>query len=245
MSAMVTTKVAFYIELAYDPDQLTEHEAQKVALEGFPEIIRDGSQVVTVAFAERTHGGVDKDGVPDQPRAERPGRDKRRDQMTSAPEPRGVRVGVAAVIENAGRLLALRRQGSHGAGTWGLPGGHQELGEAPAETAVRETFEETGVTVEATQPLGFTDDQMLEVGKHYVTLFMQCRWLGGEPKILEPEKASAVAWFSPAELRSMGDRVFGPLRRFLDEHPEIGTALGAGTSTQVSPSGTAGARGAP
>lgn len=79
MSAMATTKVAYYVELAYDPDRLTEHEAQRVALEGFPEIIRDGSQVVTVAFAERTHGGVDKDCVPDQPRAERPGRDKKRD----------------------------------------------------------------------------------------------------------------------------------------------------------------------
>lgn len=156
-----------------------------------------------------------------------------------------VRVGVAAVIENAGRLLVLRRQGSHGAGTWALPGGHQELGEAPAETAVRETFEETGITVEVTQPLGFTDDQMLEVGKHYVTLFMQCRWLGGEPKILEPEKASAVAWFSPAELRSMGDEVFGPLRRFLDEHSEIGAAPGWYQAPVPHPAGPAGACGGP
>jgi hypothetical protein len=77
VSVTVTTKVAFYVELAYDPDRLTEAEAQRIALEGFPEVIRDGSQVVTVAFVERTHGGVDKDGVPHQPRAERPGRDKK------------------------------------------------------------------------------------------------------------------------------------------------------------------------
>lgn len=79
MSATATTKVAYYVELAYDPDRLTEAEAQRIALEGFPEIVRYNGQAVTVAFVERTHGGVDKDGVPDQPRAERPGRDKRRD----------------------------------------------------------------------------------------------------------------------------------------------------------------------
>ncbi|MET0188375.1 MAG: NUDIX domain-containing protein [Pseudonocardia sediminis] len=131
-----------------------------------------------------------------------------------------VRVGVAAVVEDAGRWLVLRRAGAHGAGTWGLPGGHQEFGESPETTAVRETAEETGLTVAATARLGFTDDPMPEAGRHYVTLFLACTVTAGTATILEPDKATDLAWLTPGELRARDD-LFAPLRRFLDEHPGI------------------------
>ena len=129
-----------------------------------------------------------------------------------------VRVGVAAVVEDAGRWLVLRRLGAHGAGTWGLPGGHQEFGESPEATAVREVAEETGLRVEATARLGFTDDPMPEVGRHYVTLFLACTALAGTAAIGEPDKATGLDWLTPDALRARDD-LFAPLRRFLDGHP--------------------------
>jgi hypothetical protein len=45
-----------------------------------------------------------------------------------------VRVGVGAVLVEGGRVLVMRRAGAHGAGLWGLPGGHQEFGESPERT---------------------------------------------------------------------------------------------------------------
>src|SRR5690606_9425075 len=42
-------------------------------------------------------------------------------------------------------LLQLRAGRNQNAGTWGLPGGAAEPGEPPGATAVRETFEETGL----------------------------------------------------------------------------------------------------
>nr|WP_296375063.1 NUDIX domain-containing protein [Pseudonocardia sp.] len=126
-----------------------------------------------------------------------------------------VRVGVGAVVAQDGRWLVLRRTGAHGAGTWGLPGGHQEFGESPEETAVREVAEETGLDVRATARLGFTDDPMPEIGRHYVTLFVACEVLGGEARITEPDKATDLAWTTPDELRARDD-LFAPLRRFLD-----------------------------
>jgi 8-oxo-dGTP diphosphatase len=119
------------------------------------------------------------------------------------------------VVSDEGRLLVMRRAGAHGAGTLALPGGHQEFGESPEQTAVREVGEETGLTVVATGRLGFTDDPMLEVGRHYVTLFIACSRVAGEARIMEPDKAEELAWLTPDELRARPADLFPPLRRFL------------------------------
>ena len=123
-------------------------------------------------------------------------------------------MGVAAVVADGGRWLVLRRAGAHGAGTWGLPGGHQEFGESPEATAVREVAEETGLRVVPTARLGFTDDPMPEADRHYVTLFLACAVTAGTATIREPDKATDLAWLSPEELRGRDD-LFAPLRRFL------------------------------
>src|SRR5690606_13616910 len=126
------------------------------------------------------------------------------------------RVGVGAVVRDGGRVLVMRRTGAHGAGTWGLPGGHQEDGESPEGAAARETLEETGLVVRPTARLGFSDDPMPEIGRHYVTLFIGCTVVTGEPELREPEKATALAWLTPDELRSRRAELFAPLGRCLD-----------------------------
>jgi ADP-ribose pyrophosphatase YjhB (NUDIX family) len=59
------------------------------------------------------------------------------------PESRGpAAVGDAAVIDDQGRLLLIRRADS---GKWALPGGALEVGETAVDGVLRETREEAGV----------------------------------------------------------------------------------------------------
>jgi 8-oxo-dGTP diphosphatase len=60
-------------------------------------------------------------------------------------------VAVAVVTSPLG-VLAVRR--ADGRPPWAFPGGQIEPGEIPAQAAVRETREETGLSVQATTVLG-------------------------------------------------------------------------------------------
>src|SRR4051794_4091881 len=55
-------------------------------------------------------------------------------------------VGVQVLVTKDRMVLLGRREGSFGAGTWGLPGGHLEFGESFEAAAARELREETGLS---------------------------------------------------------------------------------------------------
>jgi 8-oxo-dGTP diphosphatase len=60
----------------------------------------------------------------------------------------------AVVLDNAGRLLLIRRGHAPGAGLWSVPGGRVEPGESAAEAVEREVLEETGLRVRAGAEVG-------------------------------------------------------------------------------------------
>jgi mutator protein MutT len=67
------------------------------------------------------------------------------------------RVGVGAVVLDAGRVLLVRRGKPPLAGKWSLPGGLLELGETTAEAARREVAEECGLTIRVGELAGILD----------------------------------------------------------------------------------------
>jgi ADP-ribose pyrophosphatase YjhB (NUDIX family) len=108
------------------------------------------------------------------------------------------------VTDNEGRILLHRRRDN---GLWALPGGLMEVGETIAETARRETKEETGLEVEPVSLVGvytnpghvvaFSDGEV----RQQFSLCFACRLLGGEISV--SEESSAVAFFSVQELEQV------------------------------------------
>lgn len=104
-------------------------------------------------------------------------------------------MGVGVLVERDGAILLIRRQGTHGSGTWSTPGGHLDYGETPHDCAVREVREETGVEVTDVVFEGITNDLFAAEDRHYVTLWFRARWASGEPRVAAPDEMSAVGWF--------------------------------------------------
>ena len=105
-------------------------------------------------------------------------------------------VGVGVIIRNGDQVLLMKRQNSHGDGTWSMPGGHLEYGEAPEECAIREAEEETGVHIADPTFCTITNDVFEEEEKHYITIWMEGKYVSGEGHINSAREMSAVGWFS-------------------------------------------------
>ncbi len=109
-------------------------------------------------------------------------------------------VGVGCVVVREGRLLLVRRQGEHGAGSWSTPGGHLDFGETPEDCAARETLEETGISVSNVAFVAITNDIFPDDEKHYVTVWMAAKADAGEAAIHDASEIAQVGWFAPTDL---------------------------------------------
>nr|WP_221185332.1 NUDIX domain-containing protein [Flexivirga oryzae] len=112
-----------------------------------------------------------------------------------------VRPGAYVVCAHHGRVL-LSHQVSAGPaqGKWTLPGGGIEFGEAPADAAVRECVEETGLTPVIGQILGIhsnTYDSDDGIERHGIRILYAGSFAEGAPAAVSPEdgEIDEVGWF--------------------------------------------------
>jgi 8-oxo-dGTP pyrophosphatase MutT (NUDIX family) len=105
--------------------------------------------------------------------------------------------GVSAVIfDDQGRVLLGERSDN---GRWALIAGVMDPGEQPAETVVREVYEETSlhvlperiVCVITQPPTSYPNGDRCE----YVDIAFRCRVLAGEARVNDDESLS-VGWFT-------------------------------------------------
>ena len=122
-----------------------------------------------------------------------------------APTPNSIVVAATAFVQDdQGRILLIQRSDN---GLWALPGGVQEVGEYIAQTAERETREETGYDVRVTGLIGvYSDPHHViayddgEVRQQFALLF-RAELVGGS--LSESDETPQVRWVPPEELDSV------------------------------------------
>jgi ADP-ribose pyrophosphatase YjhB (NUDIX family) len=108
------------------------------------------------------------------------------------------KVAIGAIVGNDnGEILLVQRKDS---GIWLYPTGWADVGYSPAEVAVKEVHEETGIECEPTRLLGVVDGQRMGFSRFgmYMLLF-HCQATGGSLQP-HPLETADVGWFPKGEL---------------------------------------------
>jgi ADP-ribose pyrophosphatase YjhB (NUDIX family) len=110
------------------------------------------------------------------------------------------KVAIGAVVGNeAGEILLVQRGDS---GMWLYPTGWADVGYSPAEVAVKEVLEETGMMVEPVRLIAVLDG--LRLGFTRIPLYslvFHCRLVGGDLRA-HPLECRDVGWFAEDALPS-------------------------------------------
>jgi 8-oxo-dGTP diphosphatase len=119
----------------------------------------------------------------------------------------------AAIITDGERVLMVRRRVKEGELSWQFPAGGVEEGETAEQAAVRETLEETGLTVKAVRYIG--DRVHPKSGKFMA--YTACEVVDGEARVADDEELDKVAWVRHGEIPDLVPYgLFGPVQEYLD-----------------------------
>lgn len=111
----------------------------------------------------------------------------------------------SAIIERDGRYLLVLRSYPPAADMFAFPGGRGEDGETPAETALRELFEETGIRAE--KPVLFATYDLPggvdapDSPSFFLSVFRVTA--DGAAVAVASDDAAAVGWYSAGEIESL------------------------------------------
>ncbi len=122
-------------------------------------------------------------------------------------------VGVSVLVKNGDRILLEKRQHSHGAGTWGPPGGYIRYGETLEEAAARETMEETGLEISNIKFRVITNDIFEAEQQQFITIWVEAMYTGGELKVNAPDEEANIGWF---QWLSLPEPLFPPVQHLLE-----------------------------
>lgn len=162
--------------------------------------------VVTPAF--RTHGGQARWDVADLRRqlSTQTGA-----SMTDVSTPIHPPIVAAVITSNRGVLVERRHDGRP---LWTFPAGEAEPGESAADTAIRETKEETGLEIKVSHVIGERDHP--KTGRHMI--YVAARpYQGTAVHVGDEDELAEVKWIGLAEADELMTGMFGPVCEHLGE----------------------------
>jgi 8-oxo-dGTP diphosphatase len=102
----------------------------------------------------------------------------------------------AAIIVRDGKVLLVRRRVKEGTLSWQFPAGAIEAGETPAQAAVRETREETGLIVAESAILG----ERVHPNTGRTMVYVACDVITGDATVADDDELAGVAWSGREQL---------------------------------------------
>lgn len=108
----------------------------------------------------------------------------------------------ALVTDASGRLLLVQRALTPWHGHWDIPGGFCEPDELPADAAVREVREETGLQVVVADLVGMWIDRYGDGDDADLTLncYFTAHVVGATTPVVDPRESLDARWFPPGGL---------------------------------------------
>lgn len=129
--------------------------------------------------------------------------------MTDVTTPIHPPIVAAIVTSNRGVLIERRHDGRP---LWTFPAGEAEPGESPADTAIRETKEETGLEIKVSHAVGERDHP--KTGRHMI--YVAARpYQGTAVHVGDEDELAEVRWVTLAEADELLAGMFGPVREHL------------------------------
>lgn len=114
-----------------------------------------------------------------------------------------IMVGARCLLrDDHGRILLIRRSDN---GLWAVPAGGMELGDSVRQCAIREVYEETGLTPTELAPIaifsGADSTETNQWGHTYqfhITVFLATAWTG--ELVTQTDETTDAGWFHPDQL---------------------------------------------
>jgi 8-oxo-dGTP pyrophosphatase MutT (NUDIX family) len=114
-----------------------------------------------------------------------------------------IMIGARCLLrDERGRILLIKRSDN---GLWAVPAGGIELGETVRQCAIREVFEETGLTPTTLAPIAILSgadstetNQWGHTYQFHMTVFLATAWAG--ELVTQTDETTDADWFHPSQL---------------------------------------------
>jgi 8-oxo-dGTP diphosphatase len=116
------------------------------------------------------------------------------------------RAASSAILERDGRYLLIRRRNPPSLDLFAFPGGRAEPGETPAETALREFLEETGIAARDAELFATYDLRTNDAAGHLESHFFLSVFLvkaDADREAIAADDAADAGWFTLEEIRAL------------------------------------------